>query len=393
MMVHDMKRQKSRGAGFARPLRPAARGFQGIGFLCLVLQLFLTGPLFAADWPMFRGNAQNTGRAEGSFPLKPDILWSFRAEDSIESTAAIVGDSVYTASLDGQVYGLNFKDGKLKWTYKTGDEIKSSPAVWGDMVYIGDQAGFLHALNRHTGKLLWKFETEGDVVSSCLFEKGMVIFGSYDAKIYALDAKTGKKKWEMETDGYIHGTPALAGNELVISGCDATMRILNVDSGKQRGEPIEMDGYVASSPLVLNGRAYMGTFENQVRCVDVATQKILWQYEYTERQFPYYSSPATTGEILIIGGRDKILHAIDMKTGKSKWTFTTRSKIDSSPVVIGDRVIFGDMAGKLYQLTHADGKKVWEYDTGDSVIASPAISDGKMVIGLDNGLVLCMGKK
>ena len=34
---------------------------------------------------------------------------------------------------------------------------------------------------------------------------------------------------------------------------------------------------------------------------------------------------------MILGGRDKIVHAIDTATGKAAWTFATRARVDSSP--------------------------------------------------------------
>ena len=82
-------------------------------------------------------------------------------------------------------------------------------------------------------------------------------------------------------------------------------------------------------------------FENQVRCVDIEEGKVLWSYEHPDRKFPFYASPALAGAKLLVGGRDKMLHAIGAKDGKPLWTFAVRAKIDSSPVVAGDFVVFG----------------------------------------------------
>ncbi|MFA5192112.1 MAG: hypothetical protein WC740_15400, partial [Verrucomicrobiia bacterium] len=43
-----------------------------------------------SDWPMFRGNPQLTGVAAGSLAPKLKLAWTFKAEDSVESSAAIV---------------------------------------------------------------------------------------------------------------------------------------------------------------------------------------------------------------------------------------------------------------------------------------------------------------
>ena len=150
---------------------------------------------------------------------------------------------------------------------------------------------------------------------------------------------------------------------------------------------------MAGSPLIAGDMAYFGNFENQVLAVDLAKGEPVWAYEHEVRKFPYYSSPALVDGRLLIGGRDKMMRALNAETGEELWTFRTRGKIDASPVVSGDLVIFGDTAGKLFILNHADGKKIWEYDTGSGIIASPAIADNKMVIGTDNGQVFCFGAK
>src|SRR5579862_1696133 len=44
----------------------------------------------AADWPVFRGNALQTGVASSELPEKLEILWKFEAGE-FEGTAAIAG--------------------------------------------------------------------------------------------------------------------------------------------------------------------------------------------------------------------------------------------------------------------------------------------------------------
>ena len=57
-----------------------------------------------------------------------------------------------------------------------------------------------------------------------------------------------------------------------------------------------------------------------------------------------------TAEAVIVGSRDKQVHAFDPKTGRQLWTFATKGRVDSSPVVVGDRVYFGSADGRLYGL-------------------------------------------
>ena len=90
--------------------------------------------------------------------------------------------------------------------------------------------------------------------------------------------------------------------------------------------------------------------------IDIKARKILWRYENPNRQFPFYSSAALADGRVIVGSRDKLVHAIDAATGKPAWTFTTRARVDSSPAVAGGRVYVGSSDGRLYVLDAAPGQ-------------------------------------
>jgi outer membrane protein assembly factor BamB len=148
-----------------------------------------------------------------------------------------------------------------------------------------------------------------------------------------------------------------------------------------------------ASPVVDGDRAYVGTFNNEVLAFDLRGRTILWRYSNPDRQFPYYSSAALSGGRVIVGGRDRLVHAIDATSGASAWTFATRARVDSSPAVAGGRVYVGSADGRLYVLEAATGAKHWEFNAGSPITASPAIAAGRLVIGTTDGVLYCFGQK
>ena len=125
--------------------------------------------------------------------------------------------------------------------------------------------------------------------------------------------------------------------------------------------------------------------------MSLTSHRILWRYEHPERHFPFYSSAAVADGKVVIGGRDKIVHCLDAKTGKMIWTFTTNARVDSSPAIAGGRVYVGSNDGRLYTLDLAGGKKLSEFNAGAPLSASPAIAAGKLVIGSQDGKLYCLG--
>ena len=348
----------------------------------------------AADWTSFRGDAALTGVAREALPTALKPLWTFEAADGFEGTAAIAGGTVFVGSLDGNLYALELETGRLRFKYTAGGEIKSSPAVAGGTVYFGDEAGTFHALEAATGKARWTFKTDAGVTSSpTLVEAGgasLVLFGSYDGFLYALKTADGVLAWKVETQSYVHATPAVADGLVYISGCDGYLRAIRAANGQEAAQ-VSLGGYAAASPALAGGRAFVGTFENEVLSVDLIGLKVGWRYEHPERKFPFYSSAAVTPKLVVVGGRDKLVHALDPATGKEKWSFETPSRVDASPVVAGDHVAVATLSGDLYLLELASGRSAWHYASGSAFAASPAVASGRLVIGTADGLLYAFG--
>ena len=91
---------------------------------------------------------------------------------------------------------------------------------------------------------------------------------------------------------------------------------------------------------------HVGNMDRAVMAFDLETGEVVWNYR--NKSFPYFSSPALTEKQVLIGGRDKGLHCIKRISGKLEWRFAARGRIDSSPVIAQDKVVFGSMDGKLY---------------------------------------------
>jgi outer membrane protein assembly factor BamB len=190
----------------------------------------------------------------------------------------------------------------------------------------------------------------------------------------------------------VHATPGLAGEVVYVGGCDEVFRGVRVKDGKEILQ-FPAGGYTGASAAIVGNRAYYGTFNNDVVAADLGLKKIVWRYVNPARSFPFYSSPAVSGDRVVVGGRDKLVHCLNAKTGKAHWTFTTRARVDSSPAISGGRVYIGSNDGHFYVLDLATGKKLQDFEAGSGISASPAIAEGRLVIGALNGSLFCFGQK
>jgi eukaryotic-like serine/threonine-protein kinase len=423
--VNDKKSLVSRAAaapalswpsirGLTPPEPPGSKLFSAFsiwGPVALLACAVTIASLHAADlppptktsWKSFRHDLAQTGVASSTLPEKLELLWEVSLGDQVVATSAVVGEFVYVPCLSGELVCLDRKTGAKIWGYKSVEKVeknsfapgfKSSPTVTADAVYLGDEDGVFHAIDRKTGQNRWKFATGGEIYSSAAVLDGRVLFGSYDNRLYCLNEKDGSLAWRYETLGYVHCAPAVVEGVTFIAGCDEHLRVIDVKTGEQRFE-MPLETYLIASPAIVGDMLYVGTYASEVVAVNWKTQDVAWRYLSGESEFPFHSSAAVTEKSVVVGGRDKLVHAIDRATGKRAWTFATRAKIDSSPVVVGDRVFIGSNDGNLYELSLTDGTERWKFNAGKPISAGPAVGEGVLVIGSESrdGKVYCFGKK
>jgi outer membrane protein assembly factor BamB len=351
-------------------------------------------PTAPADrWPMYRGTHAMTGVSGSPLPEQPKLLWKVETKSSVDATAAIADGVVYIGTMDGQFFALRLSDGSELWKYANpaGDAIQSSACVGPTFVYYGDAAGTFRALERKTGNLGWEFKAEAEIISSPVLVDGRVVFGSYDGFLYCLDSTTGAQRWRFQTSGPVHCSPTLINGQAAVAGCDGFVRLVSIADGNQT-HALELGGNIASTPAAAENSLFFGTMGNQVVRIDTAKMQTVWEYENPKQQFPFFGSPALTLDLVLIGGRDKLLHAIERRTGKGRWTFRTKGRVDSPPVVVGARAYFGSDDGSVYGVDIATGNKQWEYVAGAPVAAGPAAAAGKLVVGDQDGRIYCFGQ-
>ncbi len=352
----------------------------------------------ALSWPIFRGDPMLSGTADSEPSKKLELLWSFKTESWIIGSPVIGSGRVYIGSTDGKLYAIDLIDGSKVWEFDTGDDIEASPLLIEEAVYIGNLSGEFFSLDAHSGQVRWKYKCGSSIYGSANWvmspddEAPWILVGCYDNRLYCFDGNTGKLNWLYETDNYINGAPATDGVHVVFGGCDELLHVLSVSDGTKTGE-VWAGSYIPGSAALVEGRAFLGHYDNQMVCIDINEKKIIWQYEDRDHPNSFFSSPAVGEDRVLIGSRDGYLHCVDKETGEQIWAFRTRDEIDSSPVIAGSSVVVGSLDGRLYVVDLENGKEIWSYEIGAPLFGCPAVTGGFIIIGADDGRVYAFGEK
>ena len=166
------------------------------------------------------------------------------------------------------------------------------------------------------------------------------------------------------------------------------IHVVSLEDGSRKAQ-IGTGSFIAASAAFYDGHVYVGNYDNVFICADINTEEILW--EYTGGDYPFFSSPAVSEDIVVFGGRDKLIHCINRKDGKVAWKFQTLGEVDSSPVICRNKVVVGSEDGRIYMLGLYNGKKIWSYEIGQPITSSPAVANGMVVVGSDDGFVYAFG--
>lgn len=108
---------------------------------------------------------------------------------------------------------------------------------------------------------------------------------------------------------------------------------------------------------------------------------------------PIYASPIIVGNLVYIGGLDRILHVLDINSGLEKWCFSTKGQIRSGVCTDVDRLYLNGGDGNLYALNTEDGSLVWtfstngerKYDFADYFHSTPVMQNGILYFGSGDG--------
>ncbi|HLN22056.1 MAG TPA: PQQ-binding-like beta-propeller repeat protein [Bacteroidales bacterium] len=190
--------------------------------------------------------------------------------------------------------------------------------------------------------------------------------------------------WKIQV-GTGDATPALSGNRMYLNtrqGDNEVILCIDASTGKEiwRNQypsaavtgPAASHPGPRSTPAVTNGKVITFGAAGILSCCDAATGKLLWRRDNKENLYPQFytgMSPLIADNLCIvhIGGKDKgQVIAIDIETGKDKWTNNGDSPSYASPSIMtnaGKKLVVVQSEKFLTGHDLSDGKVLWQVAT------------------------------
>ena len=248
----------------------------------------------------------------------------------IRATPSCDGESLYVAGIRDVLVCLNAKTGSVKWRVDFSEALKSelpafgmvcSPLVIGEFVYI--QAGACFAkLNKQTGEIVWKSLPDGGGSMGGAFSSPTAatiggvpqLLVQTRTKLAGVDPETGAELWGQEIEAF-RGmnilTPVVFNDQVFTSayGGQSHMFQLTKDGSSWAAKEAwqtKQQGYM-STPVVVDGHAYMHLKNQRFACIDLKTGEERW----TTKPFGKYWSLVANGNKILALDETGILRLIE----------------------------------------------------------------------------------
>lgn len=236
----------------------------------------------------------------------------------IRSTPAYDGASLYVGGMRDILVCLDAGSGKERWRVDFVKEFKSplpafgfvsSPLVEGDAVYVQAGASVVK-LRKTSGEVLWRaLRDEGGMMGSAFSSpvladlagrRQLLVQGR--EKLAGIDPATGEVFWSHTVPSF-RGmnilTPVVFGDAIFTSGYQNRSWLFRVSREKDRYSVAEewalgAPGYM-STPVVVDGHAYLHLQSQRFTCIELKTGKRTW----TSKAFGKYCSLVAQGDRIL----------------------------------------------------------------------------------------------
>lgn len=321
----------------------------------------------------------------GIDPFTGKPKWQQSLSANVIATPIIVGNYLYVPSVDS-LYKFNAKSGKfIKAIYATHtvgsqtrvlNKFHSSPITDGKLLYIATLAGDVFAIqpmDDNRDDIKWSYNAADTVYSSLMLYNGSVVVVNSKGVVQAVNTANGTGNWSSSLPtipGGLKSSPVASGPYIYIGSPDYYMYALNVANGSVVWS-FKTDGIIDGSPVAYGGNVIFGSADNYVYCVDSTAKTTRWKFRTNDR---VHATPAAYGQVVYVGGYDSYIYALNIIDGSIKWKYQTGSLIQAA-LLAADGSVYASSFDKIMYKFDTSGSLKWKADVGGPIQSSPVFYD------------------
>ncbi|HET9666166.1 MAG TPA: PQQ-binding-like beta-propeller repeat protein [Desertimonas sp.] len=278
---------------------------------------------------------------------------------------------------------------RKRWMVRGRNLIEFPPVVAYGRLYVGTNPGRFLAIEAQTGVIAWEKAFKRCIAASPTVADGVVYQPLMDPSpcgnpdraapgyMVAMAADTGRVLWRFQA-GVIESSPVLVDGVLFFGSWDRNVYALDVATHKPRWT-FETGDEVKAAAAYANGTIYIGSYDGKLYAIDARTGEERWASEGRSGVGGggnFYATAAVAYGRVFIGSTDGKVYAFGAKSGDLLWAQSTGGFVYSSAAVYRETVYVGSYDGNLYALDAATGDVRWTFATGGRISGAATVISG-----------------
>lgn len=295
---------------------------------------------------------------------------------------AIVGDSVFAASSNGNVARIDLATGATVWNKNVARQLSAGVGSDGQAVVVATPDGEIITLDVD-GTEKWRTKATSEVNITPWVGSGVVVVRSGDYRVQAFNAVNGERIWSVQRPG-----PALAlrapsrmmtTQNLIIAGMPGGLLLAiepatgavvweGIVAVARGASDLERVNDVVGIPIAEGDKLCAVAYQGRVACFDVKTGgSTAWTHNFSS----VVGIAADARHVYVPDVRDNI-SAFAMGDGKAVWRQEAlRNRRLNEPAVFGNSVVLGDFEGHVHVLSADKGELMARVAIGGGAMLAP----------------------
>jgi len=214
--------------------------------------------------------------------------------------------------------------------------------------------------------------------SWAIFRGDRALTGQFNVSI----APPLQAKWRFVAKGAVKSSPVLWAGRAFFGSNDGNVYCLDAADGSliwkvETGQPIE------APPLLLDGHVIIGLADGSLLCLSAEGGSEVWRYKAADKIVgsANWFDHQTAGRCVVFGSYDNSLHCLSAGNGGLIWKYQTENYVNGTPAIFGEIAAIGGCDGKVHVVNLRSGQAERRIDAGKYIAASPAIVETIAYIG------------
>jgi outer membrane protein assembly factor BamB len=273
-----------------------------------------------------------------------------------------------------------------------------SPEVDDGIVYVGDNKGYMVAYELENGREIWRAFDGSTYHSTPVVYKNKLIYGTVDGRVIARNTKNGDEVfYNVDLGSPVETAGTVSNGKILFHLRNHQIFCLDLETGKIIWGFKKSISYLttlqkASSPLVYNNKVFVGFADGTLGAIGLDEGILLYEVKLSEatKFLDIDSSPILFDGKIYIGSQGSPVTIIEPNTGKilRKSDFLSFRK----PIIFNDQLVFGTSTGDLV-LTDKNLTVLKSINLSKSSLTSLVTFKNKFVVGSLKGEVFSVDSK